>query len=135
MEEANIGLGMTLYDMNKNLMENAKSLKGKAFSNKVDKIIRPYFTDKCKDSQYFMLLSNDRRYYTVFNLCMGKYFYEDKVNDITEELSSLIRELGDVLSIDKTDDNIALEIWIRAVDEEQVYCHYLFPFDNGVIEV
>ena len=89
----------------------------------------------CAENQYFMLLSNDRRYYTVFNLCMGQYMYKDKVQAITDELSELIRDIGDVLSIDKTDDNIALEIWIRATDEEEVYCYYLFPYDNGVIEV
>ena len=49
----------------------------------------------------------------------------------TNELTECLKNRGDILSIDDQ-HNGAWEIWIR--NEEGIFCYYLFPYDNAIIE-
>ena len=42
-------------------------------------------------------------------------------------------KVGDILSMEKTSDGEAFEIWLNINDE--AFCYYFFPYDLGVIEV
>lgn len=123
--EINLG---SLYDMNKQLMEQV----GEPIS---ELALYPYQT-KIEDwfnwniDSYAMLLCHERRDYTVFHL------YEKQNSNppavAAKELINCLLNRGEILSIEETNDK-AWEIWLR-IDKE-VYCYYLFNYDNAVIEV
>ena len=120
-----IGLG-TLYDMNKNAMDNEKPLSSYALRNRLD-LVKKYFQDNGK---YFMLLCKEQSDYTVFRLTEKTI---TNVNKTASILGECLVNRGEVLSIDKHDLGPALEIWIRIEGENFVY--YLFPYDDAIIEV
>lgn len=123
--EINLG---SLYDMNKQLMEQV----GGPIS---ELALYPYQT-KIEDwfnwniDSYAMLLCHERRDYTVFHL------YEKQNPNppaiAAKELINCLLNRGEILSIEETNDK-AWEIWLR-IDKE-IYCYYLFNYDNAVIEV
>lgn len=126
MSESKMTLG-TLYDFNKQLMSQAKELRRIDFKDSLNQI-KDFIKEK--DNKYFMLLCKERSDYTVFVLFKN----EDSDRQVfKKELSECLINRGQVLSIEKTKDKQAYEIWIK-IDEE-AFVYYLFPYDLGVIEV
>jgi hypothetical protein len=116
---SDISLG-TVYDINKNLMQNEKRLSNNILNKKIKEIAR-FFTK----GKYFMLLCHEQRDYTIFQLTT-----EEKSKKASEELKLCMENRGEILSIDETPDG-AYEIWIRNIQGAFVY--YLFPYDEAVI--
>ena len=112
----------TLYDVNKDLMKKENPLSPFAFREKLRKVSLVMYNK----GQYYMLLCHERRDYTLFNLqnCPSQKAIQDDLRDC-------FINRGEVLSIDKTEDNQAFEIWIN-IDE--AFCYYLFSYDEGVID-
>lgn len=79
--------------------------------------------------QYAMLLCNDQKDYTVFHLDPRSI---TSPHFAAREALGCCTDRGSVYSIEKTEDGIAYEIWIEIDDE--MYCYYLFPYDQAVIE-
>lgn len=128
-----------LYDMNKMLVAQAeKQLKGKALFNKFKNTVVPYFSTH--NNEYFMMLCHDRRDYTVF-VDSSKSAAEKLAN----ELKECLLNRGKIFAIDKTEDGIALEIWIQMTvekmqegivkEETEMFCYYLFPYDEAIVKV
>lgn len=126
MSESKMTLG-TLYDFNKQLMSQAKELRRIDFKDSLNQI-KDFIKEK--DNKYFMLLCKERSDYTVFVLFKNEDFDRQIFK---KELSECLTNRGQVLSIEKTKDKQAYEIWIK-IDEE-AFVYYLFPYDLGVIEV
>lgn len=117
--------GQTLYELNQQLMSNEKKMSGLDLINR-KKSLEAFF--KNSSAAYFMMLCKERSDYTLFHLKSNKSYQK-----AAEEVMECIKERGTILSIDRTSDNIAYEIWIR--DEEEINsCYYLFEYDKGVIE-
>ena len=112
----------TLYDMNKQLMKNERKMYKAELNNKVTDIVNFISSHSNK---YFMLLCNECKDYTLFNIKENNEFLLEK------EIKTCLKNRGDILSIDKVDN--AFEIWIKINDE--CFCYYLFPYDVGVIEI
>lgn len=132
-KEFSISAG-TLYEINKTILKDSKKvLRGKALTNAIDKSVNP-FLKKCDYCSYLMLLSNDKRYYTIFHAA-ERNFNEEKCKETFKlELRNCLSYCGEILSMELTDSEDAIEIWIR--DEQgEVSCYYLFPYDAGVIEL
>lgn len=126
MSKSKMTLG-TLYDFNKQLMSQVKELRRINFKDSLNQI-KDFIKEK--DNKYFMLLCKERSDYTVFVLFKN----EDSDRQVfKKELSECLINRGQVLSIEKTKDKQAYEIWIK-IDEE-AFVYYLFPYDLGVIEV
>lgn len=126
MSESKMTLG-TLYDFNKQLMSQAKELRRIDFKDSLNEI-KDFIKEK--DNKYFMLLCKERSDYTVFVL------FKNENSDrqiFKKELSECLINRGQILSIERTKDKQAYEIWIK-IDEE-AFVYYLFPYDLGVIEV
>lgn len=126
---AEIELG-NLYDINKELMKNEKPLDPVAFSSKVNKIAREMFT-VCEnnDKHYWMLLCNERRDFTLFNIIASK-----EIAYIVNELKPTLLNRGSILSVDKQEDG-TWEIWIRDTVTKENFVYYLFQYDDAVIEI
>lgn len=119
--------GGTLYDANKQFMMKEVPLTQKKVKELIDTVVVDYF--KKGHSVYFMLLCHERRDYTLFNfLGLGENTYTLGGNELKECLDNR----GKILDIRVNEDNV-VEIWIKCDDD--AFAYFLFPYDEGVIEV
>lgn len=123
MAELNLG---TLYEFNKEVMKNEKPLDPIQFNAQTKEACVEM---QEREVQYWMLLCHERRDYTIFNIIAC-----EDVKDIECEFRPTLQNRGIVLSIEKQPDE-SWEIWIRDIETEENFVYYLFPYDNGVIEV
>ena len=127
MSEIEMG---TVYDLNKQLVKKEeKELSNSKLREKKKTIMS--FADKSKNN-YFMLLCNERKDYTVFNL------YTDKMYEQLETMANILvdeclKNRGEIRAIDITEDKGAIEIWL--IIDEEAYCYYFFPYGQAVIEI
>lgn len=120
----NVELG-SLYDINKSIINNLPSLTQEEIQEKNAEI--EDFILHTADT-YYMLLCNDRKDYTIFNLKETDSFKE-AIQILLEEC---LPNRGEIKSINLTEDKQAIEIWLF-IDKES-YCYYFFPYSLGVIE-
>ena len=112
---------MNNYELNKMLMAKEPPMKD---DEEVRNLCKNYFIEKyLSNTRYFMLLNNELKDYTVF--VIKKDFYPELM---VKDLFEVCKSRGTLKSIEKTESDMALEIWIN----NSVY--YLFPYDEGVIE-
>ena len=116
----------TLYDANKQLLADAQPLTHLELGQK-QRELDDWFNWII--DTYAMLLCHERRDYTIFHL------YETENEHPTEvaarECMGCLSDRGEILAIDETPDK-AWEIWLRI--EGEVFCYYLFRYDDAVIE-
>ena len=128
-EETSVEMG-DLYSVNKQLMKNEPLMTKEEIEDAVGEAFGWIKEVAQTNDSYFMLLCHERRDYTLFNLCgVGDATYLDTANIIIE----CIQNRGDLLAMDVTEDETALEIWMK--DNDEPFCYYFFPYDEGVIEV
>lgn len=110
-----------LYDINKNLIkDNVSPLTEEKLAEK-RQIILDFLNE-----MYYMLLCHDRRDYTVFRIKESK---EECVKILIDEC---LKNRGEILSIEPTENKDAFEIWIKI--ENEVFCYYFFPYSQAIIE-
>lgn len=145
-ETSTLTLG-TEYELNQAFFDQqAKELTKDEINKKVEEIINSYFGKRIKDNQYFMLLNNELKDYTIFNNISYKIAYEDKPFSVGVIAPKLIKKNADMLLLclnnrgkildilfDK--DNNSLECWIKYNNDKKSHCYYLFPYDIGVEEI
>lgn len=133
MAEKEVSLNTNLYDLNKDMVERTcKAMSASAIKKTLEQVGIPYFSDHI-DNKYFMLLCHEWRDYTVFKFPIGGC-YQSMFN----ELQECFKNRGELYSIERTADKEAIEFWVRVPDIDgswNMRCYYLFPYDNGVIEV
>ena len=118
----------TLYEVNKNLVKQKELKLNEAALNSKKLIVRD-FIDKHND-QYFMLLCNERKDYTVFDFQDRKW--TERCMDCAKCLvDECLANRGEIRGIDLTKDKDAIEIWM--VIDDDAYVYYFFPYDSGVI--
>lgn len=79
-----------------------------------------------EDRYYYMLLSNELHYYTVFIVIDD----EGSTPLIEDEVIACLQDMGDIKSIEKTDDG-AMEMWVTI--EDKSYPFYFFNYKKGII--
>ena len=81
------------------------------------------------NNQYYMLLNNDKHYYTICSHVHNHYSSPDYA---AEEFYELLASLGELVGIEVLDDHI--EFWIKDKNKKaDVYM--FFPYDIGVVEI
>ena len=119
----------TAYDINKDLVQKyEKTLTDEELQQKRELIAQYILEVK---QFYFMLLCHEQRDYTLFNL-NNESDYEKGLKTATE-LIECLNNRGQIKGIDKTKDNMAIEIWIS--NENESFAYYFFGYDEGVIEI
>ena len=116
--------GLNLYELNKNIINQLPSLTKEQIFEKKD-LIKKYRDNT--NNIFHMLLCRDYNYYTIF---VEKE--NDEFHNLSDAVLTIVFELGDVYSIEETEDG-AIEIWIKPTGEEEPYVFYLFPYDAGVV--
>jgi len=118
--------GANLYEANKQLViKNEKPLTHLELAARQEDI-EDFFEEKV--SEFAMLLCHDRRDYTIFQLTSSS----TAEHFAAREVLGCCTDRGEILGIDKTDDGVAYEIWLKIDDE--AFCYYLFPYDQAVIK-
>lgn len=120
-KNSDIALG-SLYDINKGVVAQLPVYTPEQIMCMLD-LINEFIANT--ENKYYMLLSNELHYYTVFTRTGSG-------EPIPEAFLSCI-EGWMVKSAELTPDNSAIEIWIE-IPEEGVYVLYFFPYDLGVCE-
>lgn len=116
---------MNLYEFNKNMVNQLPIMTSTQLDQK-ELIINDYFNKN--KSNHHMLLCSEYNYYTLF----------EKNNNLplcsfSNAVRQIIQDLGDILSIELVDNDSAIEIWIRPIEEDECMVFYLFPYDAGVV--
>ena len=119
---AEFDLGLNLYEFNKQGMAQEKPLDPLTLNRQVSNMVK----DIAARSKYWMLLSNERKDYTIFIILTAQGTYN--------EMLPTLNNRGQVLSIDKQEDG-NYEIWIRDFDTNDNVVYYLFDYNNAIIEV
>ena len=115
------GVEMGLYDMNKQIIAQLPILED--FEKSMDDIWTLYET---YHNKYFMLYGKEISYFTVFKIIEPQY--------LGTEVLDCCLNVGLIKSMDLTETGDAVEIWVQPEGGEPT-CLYLFPYDNGIVQV
>ena len=120
---ATLETGMTLYDLNKQLVNQLPVLTKEQLEEKY------FLIDEFgKGKTWCMLLAKDIGYYTIFH-----HIPKDAEESFASAVIDCCLYQGNIKSIDWANDSHSMiEIWIT-IDEES-YVFYLFDYEMGVIE-
>ena len=115
-----------LHAMNKMLMAQLPELEKKR-KNELSKEIRNLALAEDGAFKYLMLLSNERKDYTVFALRNKNRL--ELADTLAKEVMECLENRGQIKEFDVKRDANAIEIWI----DDAFYA--LFVYDLGVIEI
>ena len=115
-----------LHAMNKMLMAQLPELEEKR-KNELRKEIRNLALAEDGAFKYLMLLSNERKDYTVFALRNKNRL--ELADTLAKEVMECLENRGQIKEFDVKKDANAIEIWI----DDAFYA--LFVYDLGVIEI
>lgn len=119
----------TVYEVNKKLsLENDKPLDPIALNLKIKEI-----AEKMLVGDFWMLLCNERRDYTIFDVKKGNQ------KETEPALRETLQNRGDVVTIFWNDKYQAWEIWVRDVNplttEKEDYMYLFFDYSSAIVEV
>lgn len=114
---------MSLYEYSKQVVANEVPMDPILFNKKMIEV-----SADMVEHTYMMLLCHDRRDYTIFHITNA----DKKI--AVKEISETLWNRGKILLVDKQKDG-SWEIWIRDSLTDENFAYYLFPYDDGVVEV
>lgn len=117
---------MDLYELNKNIMENVPE-EAIPTEEQLKEVINNFITKD--NSNYYMLLSNELRYYTIFEKVIQGDAQKLTLNNISTELILCLQDLGDIIGV--SEEPGALEFWVKT--EEGPECLYFFNYSAGIV--
>lgn len=123
---------LTLYELNQSAYESLPDYTEKDLQFSLDLIeyfLDNYYSNETEEKNYWMLLNNESKYYTIFN----KKTKISTTRKLALELIDVVSNLGKVKSIEITPDWTAIEIWIMYNGNCKAF--YFFNYTQGVIEL
>lgn len=110
----------TLYDLNKGLVQQNEVKLSEGVLNSKKEVIKNFLVKT--NNNYYMLLSNERKDYTIFTMGSNDdYTYEDKSKRLVSILvDECLVNRGEIRGIDITKDKGAIEIWMSIEEESYV---------------
>lgn len=127
---------MDLYSFNKGIFNSKPPLSQEETEKGIELLKRFFTRHVLKNRQYFMLLGRDVNYYTLLRAI---HTDENAASAFAAEAMECLKNLGEVKAIDRDDvTKTNIEIWITTEDKDknkESFCLYLFPYDEGVIEI
>ena len=121
-EQANIQL--SLFDLNKQIISQLSDYNENDITAAKQKIREL----KNNNSSYFMLLSHDIRYYTLFSID------ENEKVSFEDEVIACLQDWGTIKDIDWTSSRDSIDCWVRKADDNEIIFFKLFSYDEGVIK-
>jgi hypothetical protein len=114
------GINMGLYDMNKQIISQLPELTDLEDKHYTINNLHAKF-----NNFYYMMYGKEISYFTLFKIIEPQYF--------GSEVIDCLKNVGIIKAIDFTEAQDAIEIWVE--NENGPTCLYLFPYDNGVVQV
>lgn len=121
----NKGISLNLYELNKTVVSQLPTMTMSDISSKMS-----IFEDLHKTARntHYMLLCKEYSYYTIFE-CDSML----SIPTFGAAVCEIVSKIGEVFSIELTENKDAIEIWIKPEEEENAMVFYLFPYDAGVV--
>lgn len=117
---------ISLYELNKQIIFQMPDYTEEQI-NEAKNLINSYMVEQ--NNYFYMLLSNEMRYYTIFSVYNGTNVLETFPDEVIDCLNSI----GPIKSIEKNTDGV-IEIWCVPTSYcEEACVFYLFPYDQGVV--
>ena len=124
--ETRSSVTMSAYEINSQIVRQLEPLNKQQFLgfNSIAEQVSE------NSEKYIMLLNWDTHYFTLFH---------KSANDFNETFMEILYECimsmtDTVYSIENINNEYA-EIWVRYIKTDKAIVMYLFPYDNGVVEV
>ena len=108
MVKGETNLGMTMYDINKQIIAQMPALD-EAGLIKAFEVLDNFI--ETLEQNYFMMLCRDINYYTLFKINRGPEITGDLAHFSTEVIDCAL-ELGILKSVELTEDTGAVEMWV-----------------------
>lgn len=117
--------GISLYDLNKQLVKQAGPLSAEQITEKCKAIID---LDRVFNNTFYLLYGQELHYFTVFMKdCETQESFAEAVIDC-------LYNIGTIYSIEPAEDKLAIEIWVASETlSDDTTCLYLFPYDSGIV--
>lgn len=127
---------MTLYDLNRQMVKSLPPMDNDGKVAFINNIFNKFIE---KDSnKYYMLLCKELSYFTVF--------HKDDINtdNFAETVHQLLSERGTIITAgwDNEENQNSIEYWVSVKtpiennpNYTEIYCFYLFRYDEGIVEV
>ena len=127
---------MTLYDLNKQMVKSLPPMDEEGKTAFIDNIFNKFIEKE--PNKYYMLLCKELSYFTVF--------HKDDTNEdnFANTAHQLLSDRGTIITAgwDNEEAQNSIEYWVSVKtpiennpDFEDVYCFYLFKYDEGIVEV
>lgn len=118
---------MSLYEINQSLISQLPPYDEEKVNDLIDRI-NSWDIDKNYRVTYYMMLNNDKHYYTVLK-------YEDKLTHtdfptLGKAIVFLLKEMGYTIMSDEIYDDHC-EVWVK--DDAETIAYLIFPYDQGVV--
>lgn len=121
------GINVSLYDMNKQIISQLPTLNVEGIKE-AKQIIKDYVYSKEHEDDYYMLLCHELKYFTVFTNDL-----ECSPDEVIENvIIDCLNSVGEIKSIEPTEDKEAIEIWITE-PEGNTYVMYFFDYGRGIV--
>ena len=118
-DKPNGSLNLSLLDLNKQIIGQQKDLDICIVKERLQS-----FKLKNNEAIYFMLLSNEINYFTVFNIDKAA---KENMEDVIIEC---LQRFGSIKEIEVKENDV--EIWVKNKNDEVIFFK-LFDYDWGVI--
>lgn len=115
------GINASLYQINQSAYAAMP-----AYTEEQVREAKKVISDFTKINNYYMLLNNETRYYTLFDTSG-----DGDSSLIEDEVIECLQTLGEIKEIELTENN-TVECWVSSEAETNVY--YLFNYNEGVIK-
>lgn len=136
LKNSNKAPQITLYDLNKQMVKSLPPMDEEGKQAFINNIFNPYIAKE--SNKYYMLLCKELSYFTVF--------HKDEVNidNFAETVHLLLSDRGTIITAgwDNEEAQTGIEYWLSVKtpiennpDFSDIYCFYLFRYDEGIVEV
>lgn len=115
---------LDMYALNKSFFQTKKPLSKTKKREGFQAVARAIRTNP--RATHYMLLNNEKRYYTVFQ------FNENSNENVADVLQECLENIGEIKAINEMDDG-AFEFWVSTETESAAFLFFDYSF--GVVEV
>lgn len=120
------GPEISLYELNRSIIRGQANYDTEKMKNFIKE-----FNEYCSSvkNKYYMLLSVETSYYTVF---VDEPNEKNDLKDLGSALLAVSLAIGPIVEHEICEDHV--EIWFRDKKDNEVYAYMLFPYDMGVVQ-
>ena len=126
---ADVDLGLSLYNFNKQAMNQLSILDPIQFNKAVESVANHIFS---LNPKYWMLLNNERKDFTIFAFSNNT---EEKRKQFISDFKETLNNRGMTVDIDRLEDSDNYEIWMRDPASNENFLYYFFDYSEGIIEI